>query len=141
MITLFILFTLFTSSSSISSFKYNSCGKATDIAQNLILDVKPILPQADYTLYLNADFSKEVNKGTSKYTVTYNFIPLSPTVNDLCTEISNSNISCPLNNHISSESKGSIPSGLSGTTTIKNEWFTDTTPEERILCMLFTIKS
>lgn len=141
MITLFTLFALFVSSTSISNFKYNSCGKPTDIAQNLILDVKPILPQADYTLYLNADFSKEVNKGISKYTVTYNYIPLSPSVNNLCTEISNSNISCPLNNHISSESKGSIPSGLSGTTTIKNEWFTDTTPEERILCMLFTIKS
>jgi hypothetical protein len=141
MLILFTLFTLLTSSFSISSFKYNSCGKSTDIAQNIILDIKPIIPQPDYTLFLNADFSKEVNKGISKYTVTYNYIPLSPTVNDLCTEISNSNISCPLNNHISSESKGSIPSGLSGTTTIKNEWFTDAIPEERILCMLFTIKS
>ena len=141
MLILFTLFTLLTSSSSISSFKYSSCGKTTDIAQNIVLDIDPILPQTEYTLYLNADFSKEVLKGTSKYTVTYNFIPLSPTVNDLCTEISASNITCPLNNHISSQSKGSIPSGLSGTTTIKNEWFTDSTPEERILCMLFTIKS
>jgi len=141
MLILFTLFTLLTSSFSISSFKYNSCGKPTDIAQNIVLDIDPILPQTDYTLYLNADFSKEVVKGTSKYTVTYNFIPLSPTVNDLCTEIASSNITCPLNNHISSQSKGSIPSGLSGTTTIKNEWFTDATLQERILCMLFTIKT
>jgi len=141
MLTLLRLFALFSSSLSISSFKYNSCGKTTDIAQNIVLDVDPILPQADYTLFLNADFSKEVNKGTSKYTVTYNFIPLTPSVNDLCTEIASSNITCPLNNHISSQSKGSIPSGLSGTTTIKNEWFTDATLQERILCMLFTIKT
>jgi hypothetical protein len=141
MLILFTLFTFFSSCSSISSFKYSSCGKTTDIAQNIVLDIDPILPQADYTLYLNADFSKEVTKGISKYTVTYNFIPLSPTINDLCTEISKSNITCPLNNHISSQSKGSIPSGLSGTYSIKNEWFTDTTPEERILCMLFTIKN
>jgi hypothetical protein len=141
MLTLFTLFTLFSSSLSISSFKYNSCGKPTDIAQNIVLDIDPILPQTDYTLFLNADFSKEVDKGTSKYTVTYNFIPLTPTVNDLCTEIASSNITCPLNNHISSESKGSIPNGLSGTTTIKNEWFNNASPEERILCMLFTIKT
>jgi hypothetical protein len=141
MLILFTLFILLTSSSSITNFKYNSCGKLTDIAQNIVLDIDPILPQADYTLFLNADFSKEVNKGTSKYTVTYNFIPLTPTVNDLCTEIASSNITCPLNNHISSQSKGSIPSGLSGTTTIKNEWFTDAIPQERILCMLFTIQT
>jgi hypothetical protein len=141
MLTLFTLFALFTSSYSISSFKYNSCGKTTDIAQNIVLDVDPILPQADYTLYLNADFSKEVNKGSSKYTVTYNFIPLTPTVNDLCIEIASSNITCPLNNHISSQSKGSIPTGLSGTTTIKNEWFTNDISQERILCMLFTIQT
>jgi hypothetical protein len=141
MITLFTLIALFVSSTSISNFKYSSCGKTTDIAQNIVLDIDPIIPQADYTLYLNADFSKQVNKGISKYIVTYNYIPLSPTVYDLCTEISKSNITCPLNNHISSQSKGSIPSGLSGTTTIKNEWFTDTTPEERILCMLFTIQN
>jgi hypothetical protein len=90
-------------------------------------------------LYLNADLSNEVSKGTSKYTVTYNFIPLTPTINDLCTEIANSNITCPLSNHISSQSKGNIPDGLSGTTVIKNEWLDDN--NKRILCMQFTIQT
>lgn len=120
-------------------FDYRSCGTLTDLAQNIKLDVLPKQPITDYVLYLDADLSKEIVKGTSKYSVTYNFIPLSPTVNDLCTEIANSNITCPLNNHISSESKGSIPSGLSGTTVIKNEWFNE--DNSRILCMSFTIKT
>jgi hypothetical protein len=123
----------------VTQFDYKSCGTTTDLAQNIKLDVLPKLPTTDYVLFLDADISKEIVKGTSKYTVTYNFIPLSPTINDLCTEIANSNITCPLNNHISSESKGSVPGGLSGTTVIKNEWFNE--DNARILCMSFTIKS
>ena len=136
---LITLFSLFKLSSSVIAFKYSSCGISSDIAQNIELSVTPELPQDKYTLYLNADVSKEVTGGTSKYTITYNFLPLSPTINDLCTEISNSNISCPLINHISSESQGEIPTGLSGTTIIKNEWFD--LNNNRILCMNFNIKT
>ena len=139
MLTLLKLFTSIISVYSVSSFTYKSCGTPTDIAQNLELDIDPKLPEINYKLYLNADFSKEVTGGSSKYTITYNFIPLSPSVNDLCTEIASSNITCPLSNHISSESKGTIPSGLSGSTTIKNEWFNF--EGERILCMQFNIKT
>jgi hypothetical protein len=112
---------------------------ASDIAQNIQIAVDPPLPQDNYILYLNADFSKEITKGTSKYSITYNFIPLSPTINDLCTEIQNSNISCPLDNHISSQSNGTIPIGVSGTTIITNEWINE--DNNRILCMKFNIKS
>lgn len=132
-----ILLASISCTNAVKSFTYRSCGLKTDIAQNLVLSVDPILPITDYTLYLNADFSQEVNGGTSKYTVTYNFIPLSPTINDLCTEIRGSNITCPLSNHISSQSRGSIPTSLSGTTVIKNEWFNEN--DKRILCMQFTI--
>jgi len=123
----------------VQTFTYSSCGTVSDIAQNVVLDVSPILPQTDYTLFLNADFSKEIIKGTSKYSITYNFIPFSPTINDLCTEVSNSNITCPLSGHVASESKGTVPTGLSGTTIITNEWFNE--DSARILCMKFTIKT
>jgi len=124
----------------VSSFTVKSCGLATDLASSLVVDVSPKLPDTDYVLFLNADLSKEVTSGTSKYDVTYNFIPLSPSTNDLCTEISHSNITCPLlAGHISSESKGTIPTGLSGTYTIKNQWFD--LDGKRILCMLFSIKT
>ena len=122
----------------VTQFQYKSCGDVNDIGQNIVMDVTPKLPQTDYTLFLNADLSKEINKGTSKYSITYNFIPFTPSVEDLCTEISNSNISCPLNGHISLESKGSIPVLSSGTVVIKNEWFNEL--NARILCMQFTIK-
>jgi hypothetical protein len=126
------------SSASVTQFLMKSCGKSDDLAQNIILNVEPVLPQSDYTLFLDADLSQIVNQGTSKYSVTYNFIPLSPTTEDLCTEIAKSNITCPLNNTIASESKGTVPKGLSGTVVIKNEWFD--VSNARILCMQFTIK-
>ena len=132
------LLMLTVSSASVTQFTMKSCGTSTDLAQNVILNVEPVLPQSDYTLFLDADLSQSVNQGTSKYSVTYNFIPLSPTTEDLCTEIAKSNITCPLNNTIASESKGSVPTGLSGTVVIKNEWFDIS--NVRILCMQFTIK-
>jgi hypothetical protein len=124
----------------VQSFTCKSCGLKTDIAQNIVMSVNPAIPQTDYLFDLGADFSKDVNGGTSKYSVTYNFIPLSPTINDLCGEINNSNITCPLKiGNIGIQSKGTVPSGLSGTTTIKNEWFN--LENERILCLMFTIKT
>ena len=123
----------------VSSFTYRSCGTSTDIAQNLKLDVLPVLPQTDYTLFLSTDLSKEVTGGTSKYSISFNGIPFSPTTNDLCDEIADSNTTCPLYvGNYASESKGTIPSGVSGKVIIKNEWFN--TESERILCMEYTIK-
>ena len=104
LISLPLIFSL----NNVKSFLYKSCGDNNDIAQNLILSVDPELPQTDYTLFLNADLSQEIDNGTSKYSITYNFIPLSPTTEDLCSEIAKSNITCPLNNTIASESKGSV---------------------------------
>ena len=134
-------FSMFVSNvnSQVSSFTLKSCGDSTDIAQNIQLDIDPKLPQTDYTLYLDADLSKEVTKGTSTYDITLNYIPFQPTVNDLCTEVANSNITCPLlQGPLAMQSKGSIPTGVSGIIVIKNEWKNDV--DERILCMQFTIK-
>jgi hypothetical protein len=123
----------------ISSFSLKSCGNSADIAQNLFLDIDPKLPQDNYVLYLNSDISKDITGGLSQYDVTYNFIPLSPSTNDLCGEIANSNITCPLQKgYIALQSNGSVPTGLSGTVVIKNQWFDET--GARILCMLFSIK-
>jgi len=125
--------------SAVTQFTIKNCGIKTDLIQNLVLSVEPVLPQSDYTLYVSGDLSKEVTGGTSKYDVTYNFIPLSPTTNDLCTEINNSNITCPLKGgYIGMQSKGTVPTGLSGSVTIKNQWFDES--NERILCMQFNIK-
>jgi hypothetical protein len=49
-------------SSTVTSFTFSSCGLDSDIAQNIQLAVDPPLPQDNYILYLNADFSKEITK-------------------------------------------------------------------------------
>ena len=139
LLSLFMFNTLATNTT-VTSFTYSSCGTASDLAQNLVLDVNPKLPVSDYMLSLGADLSKEINSGTSTYDITYNFIPLTPTTNDLCSEINKSNITCPLGRGvIGMESKGTIPNGVKGTTVIKNQWFNS--DGARILCMKFTIKT
>jgi hypothetical protein len=145
MLKTILLSSLFVSSLSshlaaVSQFTYKSCGDSTDIAQNVVMNVDPVLPQSDYTLFLDADMSKEVTLGTSTYKITLNGLPFTPTTNDLCTEIQNSNITCPLNQgHLAMQSKGTIPNGVSGKIIITNEWM-DTINNQRILCMQFTIK-
>ena len=133
------LFTQNIAYGAVTQFTVKNCGTNTDLIQNLFLSVEPVLPQIDYTLYISGDLSKQINDGTSKYDITYNFIPLTPTINDLCTEIKNSNITCPLNvGYIGLQSKGTVPTGLSGSITIKNQWFDS--EGVRILCMQFNIK-
>jgi hypothetical protein len=123
----------------VKQFTFSSCGTSTDLMQNIVLDVSPVLPTTDYVLYLNGDLNSVITNGTSTYDITYNFLPLTPTTNDLCEEINSSNITCPVPiGHVSSESKGSIPSGISGSLTIKNQWFNEN--KNRILCILFNIK-
>lgn len=135
-----ILISLFFTVDSVSQFKVSSCGISTDLMQSVKLSVDPILPITDYKLFLDGDLSANVTGGKSQYTVTYNFIPLSPTTNDLCTEINASNVTCPLSmGPFASESSGKITEGLSGTVTIKNVWLDEN--NQRILCMLFTIKT
>jgi hypothetical protein len=61
-----------------------------------------------------------INEGTVRYSLTYNFIPLSPSVEPLCPN----NIECPIVPGTFNKSTSSIfPSGVSGTMVIKSEWF------------------
>ena len=139
MLSNLIFMSLFFTVNSVSVFKVSSCGTPNDLMQSVKLSVNPILPVTDYKLYLDGDLSANVTGGKSEYTVTYNFIPLTPTTNDLCTEINASNVTCPLSiGPFASESSGKIEQGLSGTVTIKNQWFDEN--NQRILCMLFKIQ-
>jgi hypothetical protein len=134
-----LLIGVFSENSTISSFNFKSCGNANDIAQNIVMSLTPKLPVTDFLFDLGATFSKDITAGTSKYSITYNFIPLAPTTSDLCTELNNSNVTCPLSaGPIGIQSKDTVPEGISGTTVIKNEWFDNN--NARILCLEFTIK-
>jgi hypothetical protein len=121
------------------SFSYKSCGTSSDLAQNLQMSVDPQLPQTDYIFYLDYDLSKDITNGVSQYDINLNGIPLQPSTEVLCDEIVKSNITCPIKmGHIESESKGSVPAGISGKAVIKNQWFNEN--KERILCIEFTMK-
>ena len=123
----------------VTSFSYKSCGTSTDLAQNLQMSVDPQLPQTDYTFYLDYDLSKDITCGVSQYDINLNGIPFQPSKEVLCDEIAKSNITCPIKaGHIESQSKGSVPNGISGKAVIKNQWFNENS--ERILCIEFTMK-
>ena len=59
-----------------------------------------------------------VTAGTAKYSYTYNFIPLSPTTTDLCTQTT-----CPIEPGTYNQSSSSTFPDVSGSLTIKVEWF------------------
>ena len=73
---------------------------------------------------------------TATYSVTYNFLPLTPTVDDLCADQKDD--LCPLAIGLhNSKSNSAWPSGLSGTIVSKIQW-KDQDGQE-ILCMQWTV--
>ena len=62
------------------------CSKATalfDITSLSFLPDPPVKGQ-NSTLFVSMNVPSQVEGGTATYSVTYNFIPLSPTTEDLC---------------------------------------------------------
>jgi hypothetical protein len=100
--------------------------------------VTPAKPIGGVNFTVDLDFSVPegitINSGTAVYTTTYNFIPLSPTTEDLC-----SNTVCPIMSGPHSQSSTSLfPTGLSGSITIKTQWFDDV--KTNLLCYTLALK-
>ena len=83
-----------------------------------------------------------VTSGTATYSVTYNFIPVTPTVDDLCVDQQGGipPDPCPLaiGQH-NSKSISQFPSGLSGTIVTQILWKDQN--NQQILCMKWTVKA
>lgn len=78
----------------------------------------PAVPGENSTLLLSMNVPEVVNAGTATYTTTYNFIPFTPTVDNLCDAIA-----CPIQaGELHTYSSYPIDSSLSGTIVIKIEW-------------------
>ena len=58
-----------------------------------------------------------ITAGSVKYSVTYNFIPLSPTLDDLCSQVV-----CPLLPGSYNQTTSSVFPDLSGSVTVTIEW-------------------
>jgi hypothetical protein len=93
-------------------FKINALGVWPD----------PAVPNSNFTVSLDYTVPDgiKITEGTTRYSMVYNFIPLSPTTEPLCPN----NVQCPIVGGTYNKSSSSIfPAGLIGTIVIKSEWF------------------
>ena len=116
--------------------KVVDCGAGKSLFTINALSLEPAQPVPNENVSLHLDYSVPagltINGGDAKYAVTYNFIPLTPTVEPLC-----KNIPCPLPSGSYSNTTYMLwPSGLSGSLVTKITW-TDTSARQ-LLCISIT---
>ena len=97
----------------------------------------PPVKGGNSTLLLSMDVPVEVTGGTATYSVTYNFIPLTPTVKNLCTELPSG---CPIKiGRLDTVSSFPFDGSLSGSLNMKIEWKDIATPDN-LLCVAIKTK-
>ena len=115
-----------------------NCGTATTVFKINSMSLSPANPIPGELVALNLDYTVPegvmVTGGQATYAVTYNFLPLAPTIEPLC-----QNIPCPLGAGTYQNSSSSTwPTGLSGSVNTKITWADDTgTP---LLCINLAAK-
>jgi hypothetical protein len=88
------------------------------------------------TLNLSLSNPSDILGGTATYSVTYNFIPLTPEVKDLCGEVPGG---CPIKaGPLQLSSSYPIDPTLSGTIVAKIQW--KNTANTELLCVSITMK-
>ena len=96
----------------------------------------PPIKGQNSTLTLDLNVPTEIQGGTATYSFTYNFIPLTPTVEDLCTQVPGG---CPVKaGPLNLVSSYPIDPSLRGTIVAKINW-KDTTNSD-LLCVSITMK-
>lgn len=96
----------------------------------------PPIKGQNSTLILSMNVPSEVVGGTVTYTPTYNFIPLSPTTESLCTNVPNG---CPIRvGKLETVSSMPFDSSLSGTLMLKIEW--KDLSNKQLMCVSVTAK-
>lgn len=97
------------------------CGEGMGRAPLISFDSQPALPKAgdNVTLWVAYDLpAPAVTGGTATYSFSLNGIPLTPTVDDLCTQTA-----CPIEVGAHNETSSSIfPSGVSGKVVSQIAW-------------------
>lgn len=104
-----------------SSVSLRDCGNpSTDQARITSMGFTPTnpLPNENTTLWIAYDLKSPITGGTAKYSVSFNGIPFTPTVNDLCTQTV-----CPKEVGFYNETSSSLfPDGISGKVVSKIQW-------------------
>lgn len=113
------------------------CGSGSTVfkIQSQGFEPTPPLPGKDATLWIDFTVPQgtTVTGGTSKYSITFNGIPFSPTIQDLCTQVT-----CPIQSQ-NLTSTSQWPMGLSGKVISKIQWYDEN--QTYLLCSQLTVKS
>ena len=112
-----LLFTLL--ATAYASVSDCSSGKSLFTITSMSFSPDPTVPGQNSTLLLSLSVPEQVTNGTATYTTTYNFLPLTPTVDDLC----GVTVPCPIYvGKLDTVSSYPIDASLSGSLTLKIEW-------------------
>jgi hypothetical protein len=122
---------------------YRNCGSSSDLAKNLVISIVPDAAKAgqDVTTTFDYDLDTVITGGTATYGFSFNGIPFSPTVNDLCVEQAGGCCPdpCPLGiGHHSDKSITTFPS-VSGKIITTIKWADQ--DGSQILCVEWTVKA
>ena len=122
---------------------YRICGSSSDLAKNLVISIVPDAAKAgqDVTTTFDYDLDTVITGGTATYGFSFNGIPFSPTVNDLCVEQAGGCCPdpCPLGiGHHSDKSITTFPS-VSGKIITTIKWADQN--GSPILCVEWTVKT
>lgn len=121
----------------VGSIAYCSSGTAT----NFVATITPASPKVndEVTTTFDYDLTKVITGGTATYSVTYNFLPFSPTVDQLCADQAGTVDACPLAiGHHTDISKSVWPPGLSGTVVSTIKWVDQDGAD--VLCLKWSVK-
>jgi hypothetical protein len=94
----------------------------------------PAIKGQNSTLLVSSTVPEQITGGTAKYSIKYSFIPLTPTIEDLCKAVS-----CPIMvGKLDTVSSYPIDKSLSGSITIQIDWADQT--GRQLLCVLIQTK-
>jgi hypothetical protein len=112
-----------------------SNGKALLTIDSMSFTPDPTVPGMNSTLLLSLSVPEEITNGTVTYSTTYNYLPLNPTVEDLC----GVTVPCPIAvGSLDTVSSYPIGTSLSGSLVLKIEW-TELTGRQ-LLCVSIKTK-
>ena len=112
-----------------------SKGESLFTLTSMILTPDPPVRGQNSTLRLSMNVPEGVNNGTVTYTVTYNYLPLSPTVDNLC----DTTVPCPIAvGNLDTVSSYPFDNTLSGSLVVRINW-NDLTGRS-LLCVSLNLK-
>lgn len=122
---------------SLSSSGVSDCSNGKTLFQITNLNLDPpstVMAGQNVSLSLLYNSPQVIANGTIKTSVTYNFIPFTPIVSNLC-----DSVNCPISvgQHESSSSYP-MPTGLSGSLKTRIVWYDDA--DEQLLCIDIALK-